>query len=56
LVPGAFVDGIAGALVEGISGVEAGVSDFWQPVNSPTQTRPNTAANVNNLFMQRSTS
>lgn len=49
---GAFVDGVAGALVEGVSGVAVGVSDFWQPVSIPTQTRPNTAANVNNFFMR----
>jgi hypothetical protein len=42
---GAFVDGVAGALFEG-------VSDFWQPVNNPTQMRPNTAVNVNNFFMR----
>jgi hypothetical protein len=42
---GAFVDGAAGA-----SGAD--VSDFfWQPINSPTQINPNTAANDNNFFM-----
>jgi hypothetical protein len=45
----------AGAFVDGISGVVAGGVDvsacFWQPVNSPTPTNPNTAANNNIFFM-----
>jgi hypothetical protein len=46
---------VAGAFVDGISGVVAGGVDvsacFWQPVNSPTPTNPNTAANNNIFFM-----
>ncbi|MGH7991353.1 MAG: hypothetical protein ACREDS_14335, partial [Limisphaerales bacterium] len=49
---GTLVDGVAGTLVEGVAGVAVVVSDFWQPVSIPTQTRPNTAANVNNFFMR----
>jgi hypothetical protein len=45
--------GAAGAVVDGASGADGvAVSDFfWQPVNSPTPTNPNTAANNNIFFM-----
>src|SRR5271170_6595699 len=51
---GAFVDGMAGAFVEAVSGIEgAAASSFLQPLNAPMQTKPDSATNTIIFFIAR---
>jgi hypothetical protein len=51
LAAGASGAGAAGALVADIVGGVPVSASFLQPVNSPTQTNPDTATNDNNFFI-----
>ena len=51
LVAGASGAGAAAALVADIVGGVPVSASFLQPVNSPTQTNPDTATNDNNFFI-----
>ena len=48
---GALVAGAVGALVADVVGGVPVSACFLQPVNSPTQTNPDTATNNNNFFI-----